>query len=43
MTMEELLTEMTRKAKYECEEAHRQIVFATNGLAGLHVINNNVR
>ncbi|XP_076076399.1 E3 ubiquitin-protein ligase SHPRH-like isoform X3 [Mytilus galloprovincialis] len=38
MTMEELLESLTKKAKTECEEAHRQIVAALNGQAGLHII-----
>ncbi|KAL3881583.1 hypothetical protein ACJMK2_028004 [Sinanodonta woodiana] len=38
MTMEELLESLTRKARIECEEAHRQLVAAINGLAGLNII-----
>ena len=38
MTMEELLTQLTKKAKQECEEAHRQYVAAGNGLAALCII-----
>ena len=42
MTMEELLVSMTRKARLECEEAHRQLNAAVNGLAGLHLIQQQV-
>lgn len=38
MTMEELLTSLQRKCGTECEEAHRQLVCALNGLAGIHII-----
>lgn len=38
MTMEELLAQLSKKAKVECEEAQRQIISASNGLAGLHII-----
>ncbi|KAK3576517.1 hypothetical protein CHS0354_034193 [Potamilus streckersoni] len=38
MTMEALLESLTRKARVESEEAHRQLVAAINGLAGLHII-----
>ncbi|CAH1800276.1 unnamed protein product [Owenia fusiformis] len=37
MTMEELLKQLTKKTKTECEEAHRQIVAAHNGLAALYI------
>lgn len=42
MTMEELLECLTKKAKLECEEAHRQLVAAINGIAGLHIIQEQV-
>ena len=42
MTMEELLESLTKKAKTECEEAHRQIVASLNGQAGLHIIKGEV-
>ncbi|XP_070568700.1 E3 ubiquitin-protein ligase SHPRH-like [Ptychodera flava] len=38
MTMEELLKSLTQKTKLECEEAHRQLICALNGLAALHII-----
>ena len=38
LSMAELLTKLTKKAKVECEEVHRQKVAALNGLAGLHII-----
>ncbi|XP_006872112.1 PREDICTED: E3 ubiquitin-protein ligase SHPRH-like [Chrysochloris asiatica] len=38
MTMEELLTSLQKKCATECEEAHRQLVCALNGLAGIHII-----
>ncbi|NXK92854.1 SHPRH ligase, partial [Formicarius rufipectus] len=39
MTMEELLASLQKKCRTECEEAHRQLVCALNGLAGIHIIN----
>ena len=42
MTMEELLVSLTKKAKLECEEEHRQVVASMNGLSGLHIIRNEV-
>ena len=42
MTMEELLNQMTKKAKVESEEAHRQMVAAMNGLASLHIVKDQV-
>ncbi|XP_033874858.3 E3 ubiquitin-protein ligase SHPRH [Acipenser ruthenus] len=38
MTMEELLLSLQKKCRVECEEAHRQLVCAFNGLAGVHII-----
>ncbi|XP_062980647.1 E3 ubiquitin-protein ligase SHPRH isoform X2 [Elgaria multicarinata webbii] len=38
MTMEELLTSLQKKCRIECEEVHRQLVCALNGLAGIHII-----
>uniref|UniRef100_A0A8C4NY65 SNF2 histone linker PHD RING helicase n=1 Tax=Dicentrarchus labrax TaxID=13489 RepID=A0A8C4NY65_DICLA len=40
MTMEELLKSLQKKCRVECEEAHRQLVCALNGLAGIHIIRN---
>ena len=42
MTMEELLTQLTKKARLECEESHRQFVASMNGLAALDIINQQV-
>lgn len=36
--MEELLKSLQKKCRMECEEAHRQLVCALNGLAGIHII-----
>ena len=41
--MEELLAQLTKKARLECEESHRQKVAATNALAGLDIIQSQVR
>uniref|UniRef100_A0A674BYX8 SNF2 histone linker PHD RING helicase n=1 Tax=Salmo trutta TaxID=8032 RepID=A0A674BYX8_SALTR len=38
MTMEELLKSLQKKCRVECEEVHRQLVCALNGLAGIHII-----
>ncbi|XP_066556931.1 E3 ubiquitin-protein ligase SHPRH isoform X2 [Amia ocellicauda] len=38
MTMEELLKSLQKKCRVECEEAHRQLVCALNGLSGIHII-----
>ncbi|XP_028837995.1 E3 ubiquitin-protein ligase SHPRH isoform X1 [Denticeps clupeoides] len=38
MTMEELLKSLQKKCRLECEEAHRLLVCAQNGLAGIHII-----
>ncbi|XP_030632483.1 E3 ubiquitin-protein ligase SHPRH [Chanos chanos] len=38
MTMEELLKSLQKKCRVECEEAHRQLVCALNGIAGIHII-----
>ncbi|XP_034051199.1 E3 ubiquitin-protein ligase SHPRH isoform X2 [Thalassophryne amazonica] len=38
MTMEELLKSLQKKCRVECEEAHRQLVCALNGMAGIHII-----
>jgi E3 ubiquitin-protein ligase SHPRH len=40
MTMVEVLSHLINKTRVECEEAHRRMVFASTGLAGLHIINN---
>ncbi|KAK1894399.1 E3 ubiquitin-protein ligase SHPRH [Dissostichus eleginoides] len=36
--MEELLKSLQKKCRVECEEAHRQLVCALNGRAGIHII-----
>lgn len=38
LTMDKLLESLISKAKLECEEAHRQLLFAFNGLAGIHIL-----
>jgi len=38
LTMDKLLETLISKAKLECEEAHRQLLFAFNGLAGIHLL-----
>ncbi|KAK7492086.1 hypothetical protein BaRGS_00016750, partial [Batillaria attramentaria] len=38
LTMEELLESLIKKARLECEEAHRLLVAALNGLAALQLI-----
>nr|XP_006814870.1 PREDICTED: E3 ubiquitin-protein ligase SHPRH-like [Saccoglossus kowalevskii] len=38
MTMEELLQSLIQKIKIECEDAHRQLICALNGIAALHII-----
>ncbi|XP_068707085.1 E3 ubiquitin-protein ligase SHPRH-like isoform X2 [Montipora foliosa] len=38
LTMDKLLENLISKAKLECEEAHRQLLFAFNGLAGIHIL-----
>ncbi|GAB1606975.1 E3 ubiquitin-protein ligase SHPRH-like, partial [Argonauta hians] len=42
MTMEELLQSLIKKGITECEEAHRQAIAARHGLAGIHIINDQV-
>lgn len=42
MTMEELLISLQRKCTTECKEAHRQLVCALNGLAGIHIIKGRI-
>ena len=42
MTMEDLLESLIKKAKVESEEAHRQLVAAHNGMAGLHIMKGEV-
>ncbi|XP_064122069.1 E3 ubiquitin-protein ligase SHPRH-like [Macrobrachium nipponense] len=39
MTMEMLLENLIKKTKVEAEDAHRFLVGAMNGLAGVHIIN----
>ncbi|KAJ3613090.1 hypothetical protein NHX12_019346 [Muraenolepis orangiensis] len=43
MTMEQLLKSLQRKCRVECEEAHRQLVCALNGLAGIHIIRGRLK
>lgn len=43
MTMEELLASLQKKCRTECEEAHRQLVCALNGLAGIHIIKGKAK
>ena len=38
LTMEELLVTLIKRANLECEESHRLRVAACNGLAALHII-----
>ena len=40
--MEELLESLIKKVRVECEEAHRQLVAALNGLAAIHIIKEEV-
>nr|KAG5691642.1 hypothetical protein BaRGS_022917 [Batillaria attramentaria] len=42
LTMEELLESLIKKARLECEEAHRLLVAALNGLAALQLIRQQV-
>ena len=42
MTMEELLESLTKKTRTECEESHRQLIAAFNGMAGWYIINQQV-
>ena len=41
--MSELLDQLTKKVRVECEEEQRHLVAAMNGLAGLHIIAGQVR
>lgn len=43
MTMEELLESLTKKTRTECEESHRLLIAAFNGLAGWYIINEQVK
>ncbi|EDO45527.1 predicted protein [Nematostella vectensis] len=38
LTMDQLLESLIARTKLECEEAHRQLLFAINGLAGIEII-----
>jgi E3 ubiquitin-protein ligase SHPRH len=42
VTMEELLDRLILKTKAECVDCHRQIIFALNGLAGIHVLKEEI-
>lgn len=42
MTMEELLESLTKKSRTECEESHRLLIAAYNGLAGWYIISQQV-
>ncbi|XP_062519341.1 E3 ubiquitin-protein ligase SHPRH-like isoform X2 [Corticium candelabrum] len=42
ITMEELLTRLISKTRRNCAESHRQIIFALNGLAGIHALKQEV-
>jgi E3 ubiquitin-protein ligase SHPRH len=41
--MEEILAQLTKKSKTECEESHRQMVAAMNGIAAIHIIKEEVK
>lgn len=43
LTMDELLASLIKKATVECEEAHRRMVSAMNGIAGIHIIRDERR
>ncbi|XP_064473017.1 E3 ubiquitin-protein ligase SHPRH-like isoform X2 [Ornithodoros turicata] len=43
LTIEELLTCLIKKTTTECEEAHRLMVAAMNGLAGVHIIKDELQ
>ncbi|XP_075553383.1 E3 ubiquitin-protein ligase SHPRH isoform X5 [Dermacentor variabilis] len=43
LTMDELLASLIKKTTVECEEAHRRMVSAMNGIAGIHIIRDERR
>jgi E3 ubiquitin-protein ligase SHPRH len=42
MTMDQLLDQLILKAKVECEEAQRALIVSINGIAAIHLINENL-
>ena len=43
LTMEELLHKLIQRSRKDCEEAHRQMIFAMNGQAGIFMIQDTPR
>lgn len=42
MSMDQLLDQLIMKAKVECEEAQRALIVSMNGIAAIHLINENL-